>query len=238
MWTAIVPAAGEGSRLVGCPEGGKMFYSIVEPDGYLRPVYDYWMQLLLLFCDQIVVVKRPGALLAGADFNNRKVIAITQHEPHGTLEAVAIAMPFVRNEQVVVLWGDKVTVTPKTLELTMRRCTDTCRGVVPTAPQNSEPYTEVVRTSEGYVQRILQASAGHVMRARTESDIGLFAFPRFQLQRGIELAMNKDHTDFLRVVEYVNCSAYPIATPLESVSVNTLADVERIEHEWRRLQQA
>jgi len=172
-WTAIIPAAGKGSRLGS--DRPKILYPVLG-----RPILSWLLDALSPVCGAVVLVLSPEGLPAVAPVLNAAVKrprVVIQNRPTGMADAVQLAEAEVASGNVLVVWGDQVTLTAETI----RKCAALHEGranatlTLPTV-MKPQPYIDVERDSDGRIIRVRQAREGEVERAVGENDCGLFLF--------------------------------------------------------------
>jgi len=174
QWTAVIPAAGRGSRLGF--HRPKILYPVAG-----RPILDWLLDFLVPNCSELVFVLSPDgvgdvAAELQARIPGRYKIAV-QDTPTGMGDAVAVALPAVRTAQVAIVWGDQVALRRQSVEACLRLQQGplapdlTCPTVM-----RDKPYIHFERDSRGRIVALLQAREGDNMPARGESDTGFFCF--------------------------------------------------------------
>lgn len=227
-WTAIIPAAGTGSRL------GYTIPKILVPVRG-RPVLYHIADLLLPHCQKLIVVASPGATNDIQDHINRiapdKIIQVVQARANGTAHAVRAGLFKVKTENTLILWGDEPNTRPATLAhaLAVHAAVTVPTALVP------DPYVHYARTNTGKIRAVIQRREDPTqMPATGEQDIGLFLFRTWILQRYLDMLMlcgrKGAHTkelNFIDIFPYVDkegdvtVKLLPIASALETVSINT-----------------
>src|SRR5689334_3659559 len=101
QWTAVIPAAGRGSRLGF--HRPKILFPVAG-----RPIVDWLLDFLLPNCCELVFVLSPDGVadvdseLAGRIPGRYKTVV--QETPTGMGDAVGLALPQVRTPHVAVVW--------------------------------------------------------------------------------------------------------------------------------------
>jgi HAD superfamily hydrolase (TIGR01509 family) len=173
-WTAIVPAAGKGSRL------GFHLPKILFPIAG-RPILDWLLDIFAPICGRIVFVLSPeGAPVVRAALEERipgRYDIVLQETPTGMGDAVTLGLPTVRTPHVAVVWGDQVALRQRSVELSLRihqgrlQPDATCPTVL-----REHPYIHFERDAKGRVSSVRQAREGDAMPPSGESDTGFFCF--------------------------------------------------------------
>lgn len=179
-WTAIVPAAGRGSRLGF--DKPKLLYPVAG-----RMIVEWLLDFLLPNCASIVFVLSPeGRQLVDEELARlipgRYSIAI-QEIPTGMGDAVSLGLDCVATEHVAIVWGDQVALRRSSVEACMRMQQSdlhpdlTCPTVV-----RLNPYIHFERDGAGRITGLLQKREGDAMPAEGESDTGFFCFRTARLK--------------------------------------------------------
>ena len=236
VWTALVPAAGRGSRL-GFDQP-KVLFPIAG-----KTILEWLVDLLGPLCDQFVFVvspqgEQPVAAVASRLLPGVQRIAV-QPEPRGMADAIACGLPLVETPHTMIVWGDQVALRPASLEFAMR----VHQG--PAAPAatcptllREHPYIHFERDPSGRVIRVLQAREGDALPERGESDSGVFLFRTEALRRDLPRLLasaactgkQTRELNFLPIFPMLErLITLPIMTEPESVGVNSRADADYLE---------
>lgn len=174
LWTAIVPAAGRGSRLMY--DKPKILYPIAG-----KPILTWLIELLSPFCDKFVFIFSPSGKVEIEPLLEKRIpdrykIAI-QEKPNGMGDAVLKAKDYVHTKYCLIIWGDQVGIKKKTVERSMR-VHEHRRNALLTCPTlwKKNPYIHFQRDHTGRVINILQAREVISMPKEGENDCGLFLF--------------------------------------------------------------
>ena len=184
LWTALVPAAGRGTRLgFDLP---KILFPIAG-----ATILEWLVDLLSPLCAHFVFVVSPqgagpvekeASRLLGAS----QRLAV-QPEPLGMADAVRCGLASVETRHTLIVWGDQVALRPESLDFSMRLHQGTAQPAA-TCPTlwRDHPYIHFEREADKVV-RILQAREGDAMPERGESDSGVFLFRTDALRRYLPL---------------------------------------------------
>jgi bifunctional UDP-N-acetylglucosamine pyrophosphorylase/glucosamine-1-phosphate N-acetyltransferase len=240
QWTAVVAAAGKGSRLgFNRP---KILFPVAG-----RPILEWLLDLLLPSCQTTVFVLSPdGRDEVEPELERlgpgRYRIAI-QPVPTGMGDAVEIGAAQVATRHTVVLWGDQVALRPASVEAVLRLHQGPLSPAltIPTVLRPS-PYIHFERDAEGRIARLLQAREGDAMPEYGESDTGLFCFRTEVLRRllaelrasGAATGAGTAEFNLLPIIPFAARNAhYVLAARVmeveETVGVNSAADAGRVE---------
>jgi len=180
-WTAVIPAAGRGTRL-GFSRP-KILYPLSG-----RPILDWLLDFLVPNCASLVFVLSPdGAGEVTAALEQRipgRFAVVVQENPTGMGDAVALALPEVKTRHAAVVWGDQVALRRGSVETCMRlqegplQPSVTCPTVL-----RANPYIHFDRDAAGRLVGLRQAREGDAMPATGESDTGFFCFEAAALRR-------------------------------------------------------
>ena len=174
LWTAIIPAAGRGTRLEY--NKPKILFPIAG-----RPMCDWLIDALEGLCERFVFVVSANAVdVIDSAVRPRLgdcVSFAVQAAPNGMGDAILKAEPFVVSPFSTVIWGDQVTLRRQTVENCMswheERVNPTL--TLPTIIRD-DPYIDIERDNVGRISRVRQAREGEIERASGENDCGLFCF--------------------------------------------------------------
>ena len=235
-WTALVPAAGRGSRLDF--DRAKILFPIAG-----RTILEWLVKLLDPLCSKVVLIVSPDAQPHVEEaisrlLPDRFAIAL-QREPRGMADAIARGLPSVDTENVIIIWGDQVAVRLASLESAMRahegpaQPDATCLTL-----WRERPYIHFERDASGKVVRVLQAREGDSMPERGESDSGVFLFRTAALRRDLPRLLESNtaigvktrELNFMPIFPMLDkLITLPIMTEAESIGVNSRADAEYLE---------
>jgi HAD superfamily hydrolase (TIGR01509 family) len=174
LWTAVIPAAGRGSRLGF--HRAKLLYPVAG-----RPILDWLLDLLRPNCGSLVFVLSPEGVADVASELDRRIPGryeiVVQETPTGMGDAVALGLDRVSTPHTAVVWGDQVALRLESIQACMRLQQGPLRpdATVPTVMRTA-PYIHFERDAAGAITRLLQAREGDTMPAEGESDTGFFCF--------------------------------------------------------------
>jgi len=232
-WTAIIPAAGRGSRLgSGWP---KVLYPILG-----RPILFWLLEALRPVCGEAVLVLSPEGrsavepVLRGFGVAARIVI---QERPTGMADAVQLAIADTKTSFSLVVWGDQVTLRMETIQAcaALHEQRPNATLTLPTV-MKPNPYIDIERDAAGRVVRVRQAREGEVDRAVGENDCGLFLFTSNTLAEVLETSsrqrgLRTGEANLLQLLPAFERGAGSVATvrlsdPDETLGVNTAEEAE------------
>jgi bifunctional UDP-N-acetylglucosamine pyrophosphorylase/glucosamine-1-phosphate N-acetyltransferase len=240
LWTALIPAAGRGSRL-GFDQP-KILFPIAG-----ATILEWLVDLLGPFCREFVFVVSPeGAVMvesaAASLIPGRYAIAL-QAQPIGMADAILRGLALVETRHTLIVWGDQVALRPESLEFSMRLHQGVAQpaATVPTLWRD-RPYIHFEREDSGRIVRVLQTREGDTMPERGESDSGVFCFrtdalrgqlPGF-IESGAAVGARTSELNFLPIFPLIDQQpgrliTTPIMTEAESVGVNSPADAAYLE---------
>jgi HAD superfamily hydrolase (TIGR01509 family) len=234
QWTAIIPAAGRGSRLGF--DRPKILYPVAG-----RTILDWLGELLSPFCERLIVVASPDGAPVIAEQVPEHCEVVVQREPLGMADAIRAALPRLETKQALIVWGDQAALKPESIEQCIRLHESAAPlATVPTA-MRPNPYIHFERDSSGRVVRVLQAREGDAMPAQGESDSGVFFFRSIALRRligelersGEGVGARTGEFNFLPILPLAARIEGSLLTPRimseeESIGVNTPGDAERL----------
>lgn len=159
-WCAVIPAAGQGSRLG--EDRPKLLVEVVPG----RTVWSYLRERLEPVVDQLCVVLSPAGRQV---FPGGAAVAI-QEKPTGMGDAVFCAQPRCRH--ILVVWGDQLGVSAETL----RRTVEAHRGGL-TLPlvRVQRPYVQYDLDDAGRLVGVRESREGDTLDDEGWGDVGTFA---------------------------------------------------------------
>jgi bifunctional UDP-N-acetylglucosamine pyrophosphorylase / glucosamine-1-phosphate N-acetyltransferase len=240
LWTALIPAAGRGTRLDW--HLPKILYPVAG-----RPILAWLLDLLAPRCSGFVFVIAPGSAIESVEPELNRLIPgrfriAIQHEPLGMADAIACGLPAVGTPNTLIVWGDQVALQPASLDLSIRLHQGPAApaATLPTLIR-ANPYIHFERDHSGRILRVLQAREGDAMPESGESDSGLFLFRTDVLRDSLAtLIASPDargrqthELNFLPIFPMLdNIVSARIMTEEESIGVNSRADAEHLERRW------
>jgi bifunctional UDP-N-acetylglucosamine pyrophosphorylase/glucosamine-1-phosphate N-acetyltransferase len=240
QWTAIVPAAGRGSRLGS--DRPKILYPVAD-----RPLIEWLLDFLEPNCSQLVFVLSPGGVAEVRPELDRLIPGryeiVIQEVPRGMGDAVELALPAVKTPHVVIVWGDQAALRRESVEACLRlhkgplHASITCPTVL-----RPNPYIHFDRDDDGRICGLRQAREGDPMPVEGESDTGFFCFET-QTLRSLLAALRKQpgqdgratgEFNFLPVIPFAAHRGLEILSPSlmtlgETVGINSAADAVAVE---------
>ena len=173
-WTALVPAAGRGSRLGF--HRPKILYPVAG-----RMIVEWLLDFLLPNCASVVFVLSPDGR-AEVEQELARLIpgryrGVVQEVPTGMGDAVELGLAAVETPLVAIVWGDQVALRRRSVDACLRLQQGPLSPDVtcPTVMRRN-PYIHFDRDTEGRVCGLRQAREGDAMPAEGESDTGFFCF--------------------------------------------------------------
>jgi len=197
LWTAIIPAAGVGSRLgYNHP---KILYPLLG-----RPILDWLLDSLASVVSQYVFILSPSGYEEVKPFLEIRLAGrykvVIQELPTGMGDAVLLAECAVSTPYTLVIWGDQVTVASKTLRAcaTLHQSRSNATLTLPSLLRDN-PYIDLIRDSQNLLVGVNQAREGEIKNKQGENDCGVFLFTSKQLFEILSIARHErygigDHT--------------------------------------------
>jgi bifunctional N-acetylglucosamine-1-phosphate-uridyltransferase/glucosamine-1-phosphate-acetyltransferase GlmU-like protein len=185
QWTAIIPAAGRGTRL-----GYSLPKLLYQVNG--KTLAAHLVDLLRPFCAQFVFIVSPE----GRDSIEQELLPLSvpfqlclQDKPKGMADAIQCARDQVKTPFSVVVWGDQIALKESTICLGMAAHENRpfARVTVPTILK-SDPYIHFERNAEGRIVKVLQARESSIPHKIGENDAGVFFFSSVSLFEELERA--------------------------------------------------
>lgn len=245
LWTAVVPAAGRGSRL-GFDQP-KILYPLAG-----RLILDWLLDALTPSCSKVVLVLSPsGAAQVTRALEERipgRYQVVIQKVPTGMGDAVSLGLAAVDTPHVAVVWGDQAALKPSSVEACLRLHQGTLAPelTVPTVLR-AHPYIHFDRNESGMISGLRQLREGDVMPAIGETDTGFFCFRAQTLRTLLESLRHKSRPtgaltgefNLLPVIPEAARQGRLVLTPRvvsieETVGVNSPEDASTLENYLRR----
>jgi bifunctional UDP-N-acetylglucosamine pyrophosphorylase/glucosamine-1-phosphate N-acetyltransferase len=232
----VIPAAGRGSRL-----GGTVPKPLAPVNG--SPMLDHLVALYRPFVEAFAVIVHPSFAAEAQAWaaGHERIGILEQAVPTGMLDAILVAVPFVRDlrpRMVWITWADQIGILPATL----RRLADLdARGaamIVPTI-EAADPYIHFERDAAGRIAGLRQRREGDAMPADGESDMGLFALdldafvgelPRYA--EAVTAGAATGERNFLPFIPWLAARREVLtirgSDAMERVGINTPEDLARV----------
>lgn len=239
-WTAIIPAAGRGTRLqFDLPKALFPLKGIA--------LIDWVVDRVSFGVSRIVVVISPKDephfrewLVGRADA--AKITLAFQPIPLGTVDAILCAESKINTRNTVVAWGDHYSIRRKTVQLTFQvhEAVPEASLTFPTC-ERKNPYIAVQRDKRGKITGVEQAREKKTPIEFGENDCGLFAFTTkhlFEVLHGARRdgALLGKFTNELNLLTLLptfesrgKVSTLRIADISETMGVNTREEVQAAE---------
>lgn len=172
----VILAAGQGTRMRSAlpkvlhPVAGKaMLAHVIDTARQLSP-------------QRIHVVIGHGAETVRGQLAADDLNFVVQTEQLGTGHAVAQALPFIRAEQVLVLYGDVPLIEASTLQRLLAYANPTTLALLTVILPDPTGYGRIIRDECGEVQAIVeQKDATAAQRLINEGNTGILLLPAAQL---------------------------------------------------------
>ena len=172
----VILAAGQGTRMRSAlPKvlhpiaGQSMLGHVVQTARSLQP-------------DSIQVVIGHGAELVREQLAADDVSFVVQSEQLGTGHAVAQAVPYLKAENILVLYGDVPLIEATTLDSLLKQLSADSMALLTVNLDNPAGYGRIVRNSVGAVQAIVEHKDANSEQLKIcEGNTGILAAPRASL---------------------------------------------------------
>jgi len=240
-WTAIIPAAGKGSRLgYHLP---KALYPLLG-----RPVLEWVIDAVRTTVRHFVFVLSPEGKVHVEPLIEKllgeKADIVIQKEPTGMGDAVLLAEEKVQTPNCLIVWGDQVMLNPHTVEAcaTLHEACSVANLTLPTVIKFN-PYIHIERNADLKIKRVLQYRENELDIETGESDCGLFLFSRNILFEILKEARNDSSSIGLSTGEFNLLQSLPrfeensgivqtvrIENELECLGVNTPEEAKYAEN--------
>ena len=175
LWTCVIPAAGEGTRL--SYNRPKVLYPILG-----KPILHHLVGLFQKYCSRFIVVASPkGAQGIQKELesccNSIDFGIVIQEEPKGMAHAVWQARNITKTPHTVVVWGDQICLRDETISTTLAYHQSNSANVLtfPTVIKK-DPYIHFQRDDVGRILKVLQKRENEISMEVGENDCGFFSF--------------------------------------------------------------
>ena len=175
LWTCVIPAAGEGTRL--SYNRPKVLYPILG-----KPILHHLVGLFQKYCSRFIVVASPkGAQEIQKELesccNPNNFGMVIQKDPKGMAHAVWQARDIINTPHTVVVWGDQICLRDETISTTLAYHQSNSANVLtfPTVIKK-DPYIHFQRDDSGRILKVLQKRENEISMRVGENDCGFFSF--------------------------------------------------------------
>ena len=175
LWTCVIPAAGEGTRL--SYNRPKVLYPILG-----KPILHHLVGLFQKYCSRFIVVASPkGAQEIQKELesccNPNNFGMVIQKDPKGMAHAVWQACDIINTPHTVVVWGDQICLRDETISTTLAYHQSNSANVLtfPTVIKK-DPYIHFQRDDSGRILKVLQKRENEISMRVGENDCGFFSF--------------------------------------------------------------
>ncbi|MDR4508712.1 MAG: NTP transferase domain-containing protein [Candidatus Brocadiaceae bacterium] len=238
LWTAIIPAAGRGLRLMY--DNPKILFPVAG-----KPILNWLIALLSPFCEKFVFIFSPDGkekiepVLKNLMVPDRYQIAI-QESANGMGDAIVRTKEHVKTKYSLIIWGDQVGIKKETIERSIR-AHEQRENALLTNPTvwKKNPYIHFQRDCCGRIIHIMQAREEELMPEEGENDCGLFLFDTKALFDALSEAGKKKYSKGTKTEEFNllpiipsldknpgNVACLHIISEEETIGVNTRDDAE------------
>jgi bifunctional N-acetylglucosamine-1-phosphate-uridyltransferase/glucosamine-1-phosphate-acetyltransferase GlmU-like protein len=239
LWTAIIPAAGRGTRLGY--DKPKILYPIAG-----RPILDWLIDLLAPRCSKLIFSLSPSGAehvipVLEKKLSGRFETAVL--DSRGMADSIYAALEKVTTPYVLIIWGDQVAIRPQTLEAVMKMQEHHPDALL-TMPiaERDNPYVHYATDADGNFTHVLEKREGATMPEMGQSDCGLFACDTKRLKeifagevaRGITLSKGMSEWNFLPLLPQFetggdSIKALRLVSLEETIGVNDVNDAAVLE---------
>ncbi|EQC45939.1 hypothetical protein M899_1411 [Bacteriovorax sp. BSW11_IV] len=240
QWTAIIPAAGKGSRLGH--DKPKILYPILD-----KSILQHIIETISEHCSRFIfILSKEGEQLVRDELQKiipGKFEIVIQETPRGMADAILKAEKSTKTKNSLVIWGDQVTVKRKTIASAIQ-IHNSRKNPLLTLPTvlKTKPYIHFERNQNQTITHVFQARESSNIVKNGESDIGVFLFDTKELFKILNEYKNSDVAIGESTQEYNLLPLIPkfenesdglvsiqIEDEFESIGVNTKEDVQKIE---------
>lgn len=237
----IILAAGAGTRMHSA------YPKIMHHLGG-KPLLEHVMTKALSLSPDtppIVIYGHQGEVVKNA-FDHYHLRWVRQKEQLGTGHAVREALPFLSNEdQVLILYGDVPLVSPLTLQRLLALTKENKVGLITAQLPHPKGYGRILRDQENKIIGIIEEKdASDKERLITEINSGVYALPAFFLKKWLPTLSNQNAqeeyylTDVIAqaVKEGIDIESVPAIFIEEILGVNDRVQLAELERFYQRQQ--
>lgn len=237
MLIGVIPSAGLGTRLKeNIP---KLFVQITSTE----KVIDLLEDVICGLVDECCFVIRPDMITSFEKFStNPKSSYITQPTPKGMGDAVfKAASKFVNYDDVLVVWGDQVSLNKETLNKVINSHFEKDSFCTIPLVKLHNPYVHYEIDETKDLKAILQSREGDLLPKIGYSDIGVFLLKSSNLdvewnrylRESKKLGKVTNEINFLPFLLFLAQSGkkmnfLSVNDPFESIGMNTQDDLKKL----------
>lgn len=238
--TVVILAAGEGKRM--CSSLPKVLHPLAG-----KPLLAHVIATAkALDPEQIIVVYGHKGTQVKEAITDQAITWVVQDQQLGTGHAVQTALPKIKpGNQVLVLCGDVPLINVTTLRSLCSAATAKEVALMVVNLKKPEQYGRILRDKHDSVVGIVEAKdATPEQLLITEINTGIYLLPEAKLQKWLPaLKANNAQTEYyltdvvrLAVADGVKITTIEPATPIETLGVNTKAQLAELERAYQCLQ--
>ena len=241
LWTCVIPAAGEGTRL--SYNRPKVLYPILG-----KPILHHLVGLFQKYCNRFIVVASPKGVQEiqkelESCFNSIDFGIVIQEEPKGMAHAVWQARNITKTPHTVVVWGDQICLRDETISTTLAYHQSNSANVLtfPTVIKKN-PYIHFQRDDVGRILKVLQKRENEISMRVGETDCGFFSFSTHSLfsvlknglKSPVSLGAKTKEVNLLQLFPQFEMRNYQVNTLRiahkdETLGVNTIEEAQTAE---------
>lgn len=170
---------------------------------------------------------------------------VLQTEQLGTGHAVAQALPGLKAETVLVLYGDVPLIQPETLTALLQRCDQQRLGLLTVLLNDPTGYGRIIRNQDGAVTAIVEhKDASQEQLSIREGNTGILAAPRAKLEQWLSQLSNDNAqgeyylTDIIAmaVADGVRVDTEIATDPMQVQGANDRLQLAELERHYQGMQ--
>jgi bifunctional N-acetylglucosamine-1-phosphate-uridyltransferase/glucosamine-1-phosphate-acetyltransferase GlmU-like protein len=235
--TAVIPAAGQGSRFD--KNQNKLLFIVNK-----KTIFEHILDKTLKLTQTVIIItsKKNNAEIKKICnlIKYQKTIFkfVIQKESNGMAFAINLATPMIKSKYFFIIWADQLGINYQTMKNSLDNFLLKKEYAIlfPTVKKN-KPYTLIIKNKTGNVIDVLQSREMNIPKSYGETDCGFFVcntliirsfINKLILNNKIITQKTKEY-DFLKSFKYISkkhlISTIPAQNKYESKGINTKRDL-------------
>ncbi|PMP72539.1 MAG: UDP-N-acetylglucosamine diphosphorylase/glucosamine-1-phosphate N-acetyltransferase [Thermodesulfovibrio aggregans] len=238
----VILAAGMGTRMKSTLP--KVLHRIFD-----KPIIDYVIECAQsLKPASILVVVNPSLTEVIQHLNSKAIKIVFQNEPKGTANALYSALPYIKNEKILILNGDTPLIKKDTLLNFLKIFDEKAQdlAILSFYPGREHSYGRILRNSKGDVEKIVEIT-DYTGSESGEANSGVYLVKKEVLELVKEIKINPRKGEFyltdiveIAISKGYKVDAYALAQEDELIGINNREELalamkylrDRVVKEW------